>query len=93
MIIAEYIRQNDSIMWLNLSDNPLGRLGAKLMFKLVDVLGESRTLVFAGCNLDVKSKYCGFDAATPQVCVYAYTHKNKQNILCCVQKYRELQQL
>jgi hypothetical protein len=74
LIIAENIRQNESILWLNLSENPLGRLGAKLMFKLVDVLGESRTLVFDGCNLDAKSKYCNFDAATPQVCVHIHTH-------------------
>lgn len=66
LIVAENIRLNSTITYLNLNDNPLGPVGARLMFKLMDVLGEDRHLLFENCNFDAKSRFCTFDVVNPQ---------------------------
>lgn len=66
LILAENIRLNDTIEWLNLDNNPLGPLGAQVMFKLMDVMGESRHITFENCNFHIKSKNCTFDPQEPQ---------------------------
>ncbi|KAJ1473787.1 hypothetical protein T484DRAFT_1834834 [Baffinella frigidus] len=66
IVIAENVRTNEVMTNLQLSDNPLGPIGAKLMFKLMDAFGADRKLVFENCNFDAKSKHCPIDPADIQ---------------------------
>jgi Ran GTPase-activating protein (RanGAP) involved in mRNA processing and transport len=66
VIISENIRQNETIERLDLSENPLGPIGGKLVFKLMDSFGASRALIMENCNFDARSRHCNFDLANPQ---------------------------
>ena len=67
VIISENIRQNETIVRLDLSENPLGPIGGKLMFKLMDTFGASRALLMENCNFDAQSQHCrSFDPVNPQ---------------------------
>ena len=66
VIISENIRQNETIVRLDLSENPLGPIGGKLVFKLMDSFGASRALIMENCNFDAHSRHCSFDLSNPQ---------------------------
>eukprot|EP00961_Rhodomonas_salina_P299629 3939083-Rhodomonas_salina.7 len=51
---------------LCIDDNPIGPVGAKLLFKLMDSFGADRILSFENCNFDAKSKNCDFDPSECQ---------------------------
>lgn len=61
LIICENIKRNETIMTLSLNNNPLGPVGAKLVFKLMDTFGDDRSLKFENCNFEAKSKTCDFN--------------------------------
>jgi len=61
LIICENLKLNTVITKLVINDNPLGPIGAKLVFKLMDMFGEDRQLLFEKCNFDAKSKQCDFN--------------------------------
>ena len=61
LIICENIKFNNVIDRLILNDNPLGPIGAKLVFKLMDAFGIDRELKFEKCNFDAKSKQTVFN--------------------------------
>ena len=61
LIICENVKCNKVINRLILNDNPLGPIGAKLVFKLMDAFGSDRELKFEKCNFDAKSKQCVFN--------------------------------
>ena len=61
IIICENLKFNSVLNSLLLNDNPLGPVGAKLVFKLMDAFGEERQLKFEKCNFDAKSKQCDFN--------------------------------
>ena len=61
LIICENLKFNEVITNVILDDNPLGPVGAKLVFKLMDSFGEERSLKFDKCNFDSRSKICSFN--------------------------------
>ena len=61
LIICENLKFNTILDRLLLNDNPLGPVGAKLVFKLMDSFGAERQLRFEKCNFDTKSKQCDFN--------------------------------
>ena len=65
IVISENLKWNVTIQKLYLDDNPLGPVGAKLAFKIMDTFGENRSLSITGCNFEARSRMCDFD---PSAC-------------------------
>jgi hypothetical protein len=66
LILSEHLRLNDTISELHIDENPLGPVGANLMFKLMDVIGDRRHVSIEGCNFEAKSRHCSFNPVESQ---------------------------